>query len=159
MTPAAPTPTGPAPVIPSAAGLQVAQIIVTPPGTDFRVGGGPYIVPISINNATQVSIATMTLSYPAALLRVRTVQEGSFMRQGGAQAIFSQQVDGATGRIDITISRVADQTGASGAGLLAAVLFDAIAPGAATFQVSGVARTPAGLPLSLRFEPVSVTVR
>ncbi len=61
------------------------------------------------------------------MLRVRTVQEGSFLRSGGANVTFSQQVDG--GRIDITISRGADATGVSGTGLLAAMLFDAIAPG------------------------------
>ena len=41
---------------------------------------------------------------------------------------FTQQVNGS--RIDITITRAADATGASGTGLLAAILFDAIAPGA-----------------------------
>ena len=61
------------------------------------------------------------------MLRVRMVQEGSFMRTGGATVAFNQQVNG--GRIDITIARGADATGANGTGVLAAVLFDAIAPG------------------------------
>ena len=47
-------------------------------------------------------------------------------------------------RIDITLSRGADATGASGTGLLAAVLFDAIAPGAATLTLSGTATGPGG---------------
>ena len=45
------------------------------------------------------------------------------MRSGGANATFTQQV--APGRVDITIMRAADATGASGTGLLGAVLFDA----------------------------------
>jgi hypothetical protein len=59
----------------------------------------------------------------------------------------------------ITIARVADQTGASGAGLLAAILFDAIAPGTTTLTIAGVASGPDGTPLPLNFSPVSVTVR
>ena len=40
------------------------------------------------------------------------------MRAGGVGASFNQQMNG--GRIDITIARAADTTGASGTGLLAA---------------------------------------
>ena len=50
------------------------------------------------------------------------------MRSSAVQnATFTQET--APGRIDVTITRSADATGASGTGLLAAVAFDAIAPG------------------------------
>ena len=32
-----------------------AQVLLSPPGTEFRVGGGPYIVPLSISGATRLS--------------------------------------------------------------------------------------------------------
>ena len=70
---------------------------------------------------------TLTLIFDPTKLRVRSVQEGSFMRAGGVPVVFTQQVSG--NRVDITLSRSADATGASGTGLLAAMLFDAIAPG------------------------------
>jgi general secretion pathway protein D len=126
---------------------------------DFRVAGGPYIMPISITNASRVSTVSVTLTFNQAALRVRMVQEGSFMRQGGTAAPFTQQVDAATGRIDITVTRTNDTVGASGTGLLASVLFDAIAPGTSTFTLSGVARGPGGTPVPLQFTPVTVTVR
>jgi general secretion pathway protein D len=138
---------------------QSPEVIVTPPGTDFRVGAGPYMVPISISGATQLSAVTLTLSYSPGVLRVRTVQEGSFMRQGGIAVSFTQQVDAAMGRIDLSLTRTTDTTGATGSGLLAAVLFEPTAPGSATFQLSGTARMPDGTPVELRFEPVSVSVR
>jgi hypothetical protein len=72
---------------------------------------------------------TLTITYNPNVLRVRTVQEGSFMTQGGIQAGFSQRIDAAAGRVDIAITRTADKTGASGTGLLAALLFDAVGPG------------------------------
>ena len=94
---AAPPPPAVAPV-PEAPPLTVpvpgaAEIIVTPPGLEFRVDGGPYTVPISINAASQVSTMTITLTYNPTVLRVRAVEEGSFLRQGSLEVAFTQEVD------------------------------------------------------------------
>ena len=131
--------------------------MITPPGPTFRVGGGPYTVPISITDASRITTVVLTLTFDPTKLRVRSVQEGSFMRSGAATASFTQQVSG--NRIDITLVRTADATGASGTGLLAAVLFDAIAPGTNTFTLSGTATGPGGAPMGLRFTPVTITVQ
>jgi general secretion pathway protein D len=140
----------------TAPGVGSAAIIVTAPPT-LRIGGGPYTVPISITDATRVSTITLTVIFDPTKLRVRTVQEGSFMRAGGVTVTFAQSVNG--NRIDITLTRAADSTGASGTGLLAAVLFDAVAPGAATLSLSGSATGPGGTAMGLRFTPVTVTVQ
>ena len=158
-------PTGPAvPALPqpgvappAAAG---GQVVVSPPGTEFRVGGGPYTVPVSISGASRVSSLSLTITFNPAVLRVRTVQEGSFMRSGGIQAAFTQQVDAVTGRIDIAIIRPGDTTGVAGTGLLAAVLFDSVGAGVANLAVTGSGSLPGGAPLALQFAPVPVvTVR
>jgi len=81
------------------------------------------------------------------------------MRQGGANASFTQQVDAAAGRIDLTVTRGGDAVGASGTGLLAAVLFDAVAPGAATLTVNGTGAGPAGGVVPVQSSPVTITVR
>jgi Flp pilus assembly secretin CpaC len=135
-----------------------AQIIVTPPGTTFQVAGGPYPVPVSINNAQRLSVVALTVTYNPAVLRARPVLDGTFMRQGGVTATFTPKID-TPGRIDISIARIADQTGASGNGLLASLLFDAIAPGSTTLGVTGVASAPDGTPLQIVFSPVTITVR
>ena len=159
-TPApAPAQTTPPAGVPDTAAVPPAQILLTPPGTEFRVGGGPYTVPVSITNASRVSTVTVTITFNPAALRVRSVQEGSFMRQAGANATFSQQVDATAGRIDIAVTRTADTTGASGAGLLAAVLFDAVAAGAGNLTATGTASTPGGTPIPVTVSPVTVTVR
>ena len=150
--PAAPTGGGGAPSTP-------VQIIVTPPGTEFRVAGGPYTMPVSINNASRVSVLSLSITYNPAVLKVRTVQDGTFMRQGGVAAAFAPRVDAAAGRVDSAVSRTGDQTGASGGGLIGAIIFDAIAPGTSQISVSGVANTPEGTPVPLNFSPVTVTVR
>ena len=82
----------------------VAQVAVTAPGTEFRVGGGPYTVPISVTSAPRMSTVSLTVTFSPGQLRVRSVQEGSFMRQGGTNASFSHQVDAAAGRIDLTLT-------------------------------------------------------
>jgi general secretion pathway protein D len=137
----------------------VAQVVVTAPGTEFRVGGGPYTVPISITSGARLSTMSLTVTYSPSQLRVRSVQEGSFMRQGGADANFSHQVDAESGRIDVTVTRAQDPVGASGTGLLAAVLFEAVAPGAATLSVSGTGTGPAGGVVPVQAAPVTITVR
>jgi general secretion pathway protein D len=136
-----------------------AQISLSTPGTEFRIGAPPYTVPLSVNNASRLSVLTLTITYNPAVLRVRTVQEGSFMTQGGVKADFSQRIDAAAGRVDIAITRTGDQTGASGTGLLAALLFDAVGQGGSLIQVTGVASAPDGSAIPLQFSSSTVTVR
>ena len=137
-------------------GFGAAQVILSAPPT-FRVGGGPYTVPISISNVSRLSTITLTITFDPALIRVRSAQEGSFMRSGGANATFTQQI--APGRVDITIVRPSDSTGATGTGLLGALLIDAIAPGGVALSVSGAATGPGGTPMGVQFRPVTVTIQ
>ena len=82
------------------------------------------------------------------------------MRTGGANATFTQQADPNGGRIDIAILRTNDTTGVAGTGVLAALIFDAIAPGNANLSISGTATAAGGAPLQLQFmAPPAVTVR
>jgi len=143
----------------AAGGPASAQLVVTPPGTEFRVGGGPYTVPLSISDAPRVSTMSLSITYDPSLVRVRAVQEGSFMRQGGVAATFTRQIDERAGRVDISIVRGQDMVGASGTGLIAALQIEPLAAGAATLSVSGAATGPAGSQVNLRSAPVTVTVR
>ena len=151
---------GTPPVATAAAGGGGGQINLTAPAPEFRVGAGPYTVPVSIMGASQISSVSLTLTFNPAVLRVRAVQEGGFMRAGGINATFTQQVDAAGGRVDIVIIRPGDATGVAGTGLLGAVLFDAVGGGPANLTVTGAATSPRGTPIPLQFgEPPTVTVR
>jgi general secretion pathway protein D len=135
-----------------------AQVLIAVPGPDWRVGQGPYTLTLSALNMTRVSTVTLTLTYNPAAVKLRSIQEGSFMRAGVPNTAFAQQSDSAAGRIDITISRSGDVVGASGSGPLAAVVFDAVGPATFTFRVSGTANGPGGN-LPLQFTPATVTVK
>jgi hypothetical protein len=141
------------------AGAAGGQVLLSVP-PDIRVGGGPYTVPIAVTNASRLSSVALTLMYNPAVLRVRTVQEGAFMRSGGGQVPFTPQVDPSAGRIDIVIVRTGDTVGVAGTGTLAGILFDAIAPGPANLMLTGSGTAPGGGPLNLQFSPAPfVTVR
>ena len=81
------------------------------------------------------------------------------MRQGAAIVTFTPSIDATGGRVDIAQTRTSDQTGASGTGLLAALIFDAVGPGSSTIQVNGIASTPEGGPIPIQVSPVAITVR
>ncbi len=81
------------------------------------------------------------------------------MRQGGLSSGFAQQVDAANGRLDITFTRAGDSTGASGGGLVAAILFDAVAAGSSSVATSGVAAGPIGKAVPLQFTAATITVK
>jgi general secretion pathway protein D len=161
----APAPATPAQAAPPAAGPAAtpgvarasgtAQIVVSPPSADFRVGGGPYTLPISVTGASQLSSMSLTVTFNPAVLRVRSVQEGSFMRSGGVQASFTNRADAGAGRVDIAIVRPGDTTGVAGTGLLAALVIDAIGAGPANLQVTGTGTAPGGAPIALQFSPVT----
>ena len=165
-TPPAAAPAGeplPPPALADAAAAGVftvgPKIVLDLPDHDLRVGAGPYTVPIAVNGASQVSTLALSLDYDPSLLRVSAVQEGSFMRQGGADVTFAREVDRLGGRVDLALARAGDPVGASGSGLLAALVVEPLRPGPATLTPSGVGLTPGGAPLLLGFDPATVTVK
>jgi general secretion pathway protein D len=137
----------------------VARLLVTPPGSELGLTGGPYTVPVSLANAPRVSAVSVSVVFDPAVVHVRSVQEGSFMRQGGVSATFTREIDNNGGRVDISIVRGDDPVGASGTGLLAAIMIEPVAAGTATFSVSGAGTGPAGSTVTLGSTPVTVTVR
>jgi hypothetical protein len=162
--PATVTPGNAAPTTPAATAAPAtppatpARVLLSTPA-EMRVGAGPYTVPVSITGASRLTTITISINYNPAVVRVRNVQEGSFMRQGGISAPFTQQVDPAAGRIDIAVTRPGDQVGASGTGLLAAILFEPAGAGSVTFTMSGVGALAGGGTAPLTFTPATVVVK
>jgi type II secretory pathway component GspD/PulD (secretin) len=136
-----------------------AQVSATAPAGEVRVGAGPYMVPIYASNVSRASTVTLTVTYNPAVLRMRTVQEGSFLRQGGVNVVFTPNTDAGIGRIDLAFVRTGDSVGASGSGLLAALQFDAVGAGTSQLGVSGVLANPTGSTVPVQFVPASVVVR
>lgn len=147
------------PAADAAAPATSAQVIISTPGPELRVGGGPYTVPISVTGASRLSLVSLSVTFNGAALRVRTAQEGPFLRQGGTSVSFANNVDPAGGRVDLSLTRTNDVTGASGSGVLAMLIVDAVAAGSSPLSVSGVATTSDGRTIPLTFTPASVTIK
>jgi hypothetical protein len=174
VTPVTPQPPPPDPVAPPQPTPQTPPAATTAPATQAAGGGGritvaappamtlgagPYTVPISISGATRISTLSLSITFNPSVLRVRSVQEGTFMRQGGIAASFTSQPD-PSGRVDIVITRPGDQTGAVGTGLLAAILFEPIGAGTSQISVTGVGTVAGGgATAALQFAPATVTVK
>jgi general secretion pathway protein D len=159
VTPVMPQPDPAAPPAPAPAAQAAAGRISVAAAPAMTLGAGPYTVPISISGASRISMLSLTVSFNPAVLRVRSVQEGTFMRQGGIAATFTSQPD-PSGRVDIVITRPGDQTGAVGAGVLAAILFEPIGAGTTQVTVTGVGTVAGtGATAPLQFAPATVTVK
>ena len=135
------------------------RVILTPPGTPLMVAAQPATVPISVFGASRVSTVTLSLRFDPKVLRVRLVQEGTFLASGGGTVTCAQQVDAVSGRVDITPTRAGDSSGVSGDGVIASVVFDAVGSGISPLGLGGVVTGPGGLPLPVQFGQASVTVR
>lgn len=147
-----PAPTPPAPTTP-------ARILVTPPGADWQMGGQPYTVPLTVTNASQMSSLTLTVTYNPAVIRATVVNEGNVMRADGATTTFVPKIDPSTGRIDLAVTRPGDKVGATGAGLLASIVFEAIGPGQSQIALAGVGMNAAGQQVPLQLVPATITVK
>ena len=136
-----------------------AQVIVSAPTAAMQVGGPAYTVPVTITGVQQVGTVTLTLTYNPGVLKAVSVNQGTFLQQGGLTTTFAPKIDATAGRIDIAISRPAGANGASGTGLLAAISFQALAAGSSTVAVSGVVLTADGTPVTIQMVPANVTVK
>ncbi len=135
-------------------------LMITSPAPEFQMGGAPYSVPVHIVNVSQLGTMTITVTYDPAVLRAETVVQGTFMQQGGVTPTFSPKIDAAAGRIDIVLTRGADQPGANGFGPHAGINFKAVGAGTAKITVVGVATTPTGQAIPLQAgPPASVVVK
>lgn len=144
---------------PSPAPSPTARLAITTPGPQFAVGGGPYTVPVTIAGAQRLSTISLSITYNPSVLRIRSVQPGTFLAQGGVTPTFTQQIDPGIGRVDLTCLRPGDQVGATGTGLVATLVFEAIAPGQSAITPAGVASNPEQGSIGLQLVPAAVTVR
>lgn len=153
---AAPAPS--APTTPPAPAARPASVQLQVPG-QLQAGQGPYTMPLLISDASQVGSVRVTIAYNPAVLKARTVTQGPFMTNGGATTTFTPNINEAAGRVDINIGRPANAPGVSGAGLLGAIVFDAVAAGNANVTITVTALTPGGQPVTAAGQPVSVVVK
>jgi general secretion pathway protein D len=115
--------------------------------------GEPLAVQLWVQSSEPLSNVPLAVTFDPRVLQVMGVQDGDFLRQGGAQAAFSSRVD-AAGSISITGTR-SGGTGAVGSGVLATLTLRPLLPSAqATLQVTApTVSRPDGQPASVQLPP------
>ena len=127
------------------------------PTTDLQAGGPPYTMAVSASNVSQLGAVTLTITYDPKVLKATSVASGTFMSQGGVTPTFVPKIDEAAGRIDIAVTRGGNAPGVAGAGTIAGIMFQAIAPGSAKVTLTGTAMNPTGQALTVQM-PAAATV-
>jgi len=145
--------------VPTAPSTAPARITLTPPGATLQMGGQPYNMPVTVTNASQLSSLTMTITYNPAVLRATVVTEGTAMKADGSATTFVPKIDASTGRIDLAVTRPGDKVGATGNGLLASIVFEAIGAGQSQIALAGVGMNAAGQQVPLQLVPATVVVK
>jgi hypothetical protein len=135
------------------------QVAVVAGSADLSMSGGPYPLTVRVANMNALGALSLAVTYDPAVLRAIVVNQGTFMQQGEVTPTFVPRIDNTTGRIDIAISRTAEKPGATGAGDIAVIMFEPVAPGTATVTVAGTAATSTGQVITPQFAPATVTVR
>jgi general secretion pathway protein D len=99
---------------------------------------------VTLNVLAQQPLSSLgvQVSFDSSVLRTLDATEGGFFRQGNAQSAMSKTIDQAGGQVVLDLSGESPE-GVSGAGSLATLVFEAIAPSAQTQIVVGRV-TPAG---------------
>jgi general secretion pathway protein D len=135
-----------------------AQILLTVPASELQKDGPPYTLPISIANVSQLGAVTLTITYDPKVLKAVSVSASPWMNQGGVTPTFVPKIDAALGRIDIAIMRPGTSPGASGTGMLAAVVFQGVGAGTSKITVTGSALTPETKAIPLAVPPAGTIV-
>jgi general secretion pathway protein D len=159
---AAATQAEPAPTarIPAAASPAAQPMVLSWQGPAQAKAGERISVTLNLQSTQPAHSVSAVLAYDPALLRALDASEGDFVRQAGGASVFRQQVDDKAGQVALDLA--AASGAASGAGALATVEFEVLAPGdvqlaARDIKALGAAgealpvTTPA--PLSMQVQP------
>jgi general secretion pathway protein D len=114
---------------------------------------------LNVQSSQPAHSVSAVLAYDPALLRAVDATEGDFVRQSGNQSVFRQQVDEKAGQVMLELA--AASGAASGAGAVATVEFEVLAPGKALLAARDIkALDASGEPLAVTASaPPSVQVQ
>jgi general secretion pathway protein D len=170
--PTGPAPTGlapgtPPPAKPEApaggplrtASQQSARIQFFPPAVQATVSA-PFTVTVQLDGVTDLSsVGPLRVKYDPALLRLNEINPGDLLSRDGQRVTSVRDIRNDTGEATITISRLPDASGVSGAGAAATLNFVAVGKGTGTISVTeaGLKDTKAAVqPVGLASVPVAI---
>ncbi len=159
---AAPIPGGaPAALAPTqTAPQQSARIQMLPPAIQVSVST-PFTVTVQLEGASNTgSVSPLRVKYDPALLRLNDVNAGDMLSRDGQRTTSVKDIRNDTGEATISISRLQDAPGVSGAGTVATLNFVAVGKGTGTVSVTEAGlRDPKSAAQTVTLANVPVTIQ
>jgi general secretion pathway protein D len=120
----------------------------------------PFAVTVQLDGVSDASsVGPLRVKYDPALLRLNEINPGDLLSRDGQRITSVRDIRNDTGEATISISRLQDAPGVSGAGALATLNFVAVGKGAGTISVTeaGLKDTKsAAQPVTLANVPVTI---
>lgn len=133
-------------------------VSITPQSQSAAVGS-EVTVAIEVDGDAEINNAGMRVAYDARVLRFVEAREGNLLSSDGNETSF-QTSAAAAGSVAVGIGRVGSGEGVYAGGTLFELVFEAVAEGDATIQVTTAAiRDADGRPLPVQFERADVRVQ
>lgn len=144
---------GPQPVVtPPSSGVQSPTAPGTPAATGPQFGvnwqgpanvrsGEQFSVSLRVQSQQGISSLPLLISFDPGFIQIAGVTEGDFMKSQGSQTEFRPQIDGAAGRVFVSVSR-ASEPPAKGDGAVLTVNARAIRAGNTSIQLLGITPNP-----------------
>lgn len=138
--PSAPVPSAPlppsgqsrtAPIQPQSETRLVPILSVLPRESTTTVNG-PVNIEVRVDNAKDLSSATMSIAFDPTVLTLKEVVEGDFMKKDGKNVSLVSSTPPNGGAVDVQINRVTDEKGISGSGTLFTLVFEGQRAGASS---------------------------
>jgi general secretion pathway protein D len=134
-TPVSPTP----PIAPPVTAEQALPGMLQISAPSNVTIGQQFGVVINLNNAADIVTAPFVLNYDPAYVQFVSAMEGSFFTKAGKTALFSSKPDPKAGTVEIRLVKSAGDSGVTGSGDIATVLFRAVNKGSASFNFTNLA--------------------
>ncbi len=123
-----------------------------PKGREFRIS-------VELRSDAEIGSLSTSLGFNPQVLRLKEVLEGGLVRQMGDKVPFLKNID-PSGVCTIGLSSPVVGKGFRGGGILAVLVFEALAPGEASIDVTDASgKSAAGLPVVFETSPSRVVVK
>ena len=93
---------------------------------------GAVNIEVRVDNAKDLSSATLSIAFDSTVLTLKGVVEGEFMKKDGKNVSLVSSSPPNGGTVDVQISRVTDEKGISGSGTLFTLTFEGQRAGASS---------------------------
>ncbi len=92
-------------------------------------------VALIIENATDVASAPLQVTFDSKVVKLNDVGRGDFFSSDGQVPVFTKNIQNDAGAAAVNLNRLPGTPGATGSGVLATFIFQAVAKGASTVTI------------------------